>query len=361
MKTLMRIIGWALVIVAALMVAGWFSLKRPDLAWADLDAKYAIDGQKTADLGNGMVVRYLEAGDAAAPTILLVHGYTASVDGWRPWMQRLSAQYHVIALDLPGHGLTRAPDGFEASPAAYAEVIERFAAKLQLNQFVLGGHSMGGWAAWEYALVHPERLQGLILVDSSGWPDDRPAVKAANDSFLARALHNPVGRAVLEPLDARNNLKNGLLAAYEDDRRVTDAVVDRYWAYNRAPGHRRIITDLYVNWDAWPMADAARLAAIRTPTLILQGEDDVLVPLDAARRFDAAIPDSRLIVYQGQGHMIPEEAPDASAADVMAFLGGLKLGEVKPEETSATPARPAVEEHTLAPATGPLDPSLIFQ
>lgn len=362
MKTLMRIIGWALAVVAVVLVAGWFALKRPDLPWADLDARYAIDGQKTADLGGGLVIRYLEAGDPKAPTLLLVHGYTSSVDVWRPWMQRLSAQYHVVALDLPGHGLTRAPDDFEASPAAYAEVIERFAARTGLGRFVLAGHSMGGWAAWEYALAHPERLNGLILVDASGWPDNRPAVRQANTSFLARALHNPLGRAILEPLDARNNLKNGLLAAYEDDRRVTDAVVDRHWAYNRAPGHRRIITDLFVNWDAWPMADAQRLSALRTPTLVLQGEHDVLIPLSAARQFDAVIPDSRLIIYQGQGHMVPEEAADRSAADVLAFVGALKLGEAAPPaEAPASPRPPVEENHTLPPASGPTDPSLIFQ
>lgn len=361
MKTLFKIIGWALAIVAVVLVAGWFALKRPDLPWADLETKYAAPSQKYADLGQDLRVRYVEAGDPARPTLLLVHGYTSSLESWDAWMKALSGQYHVVAIDLPGHGLTRAPAGYEASPQAYADLIEQFAAKQGLKEFVLVGESMGGWAAWEYALKHPERLRGLVLVDASGWPDTRAKTKEINDSFLVRMLHNPLGRSILEPLDARANLESGLLAAFENDRLVTDAMVDRYWDFNRAPGHRKIITDLFVNFDAWPMATAQRLAAIRTPTLILHGEKDELVPLDHARAFDAAIPDSRLIVYQGIGHIPPEEAAAASSADLLAFLGALKLDEpVKPVEVE-TPPKPTTTESTSPPPTNPLDPSLIFQ
>lgn len=360
MKMLAKIIGWALVIVAVVLVAGWFGLRRADIPQADLEARYGVPGARFAELGDGLRVRYLAQGSADAPVLLLVHGYTSSLESWLPWMKALSGQYRVVALDLPGHGLTQAPKGWEASPAAYAALIERFAARQGLTRFVIAGESMGGWVAWEYALAHPERLNGLVLVDSSGWPDERAATKRADDSFLVRSLHNPVGRFLLQDLDARNNLRNGLLRSFEDDRLVTDAMVDRYWDFNRAPGHRTIITDLFVNWDQWPMATQLRLSAIRTPTLIMHGEKDELVPLDHARQFAAAIPGSQLIVYQGVGHIPPEEAPARSAADLKAFLGKLKLTE-KPDETAVETRTPTVTESTLPPATGPTDPSLIFE
>lgn len=361
MKTLFRIVAWALGIVALLLVVGWFSLKRDDIPYKDLEAKYAVTGTKYADLGDGMRLRYLDQGPADAPVVLLLHGYTSSLDSWLPWVNQLKGDYRVIALDLPGHGLSRAPDGWRASPGAYAELVERFAKAQGLEKFVIGGESMGGWVAWEYALRHPSRLHGLVLIDSSGWPDERPETKAKNDSFVVKALHNPLGRAILLPLDPRASLRNGLIASFENDALVTDAMIDRYADMYRAPGHREMLTDLLVNWEDWPMATPQRLAAIRTPTLIMHGEKDVLVPIEHARLFDQAIPDSRLIVYRGVGHIPPEEAPARTAADLMAFLGALKLPRATEDEGETPQDRPTVTESTLPPATGPLDPSLIFE
>lgn len=360
-KTLLKIVGWALAVVALLLVAGWFALKRPDIPYAELEAKYAVEGAQYADLGDDLRVRYLERGPADAPVILLLHGYTSSLESWLPWMKELATDHRVIAIDLPGHGLTRASADWEASPAAYAALVERFAAHRKLDKFVIAGESMGGWVAWEYALRHPERLNGLVLIDSSGWPDERPETKAKNDSFIVRALHNELGRSLLLPLDARTSMRNGLIASFEDDRLVTEAMIDRYAEMYRAPGHREILTDLLVDWDQWPMATPQRLAALRTPTLIMQGDKDLLVPIEHARLFDQAIPDSRLIIYQGVGHIPPEEAPARTAADVKAFLGALKLGKAAEEvEVAETPTTRSAEG-TLPPATGPLDPSLIFE
>lgn len=361
MKTLLRIVGWALAIVAVVLVAGWFALRKPDIPYTELEQKYALAGAKYADLGGGMRLRYLDQGPADAPVVLLVHGYTSSLDSWLPWIAQLKGDYRVVALDLPGHGLSRAPDGWEASPAAYAALIERFVRQQGLETFVIAGESMGGWVAWEYALAHPSRVRGLILSDSSGWPDERPEAKAKAESGVVKALHNPIGRAILLPLDPRASLRNGLIASFENDKLVTDAMVDRYVDFYRAPGHRDLLTDLLVNWDTWPMATPERLAAIKVPTLILHGEKDQLVPLEHGRLFDQAIPDSRLIVYQGVGHIPPEEAAARSAADVKAFLGALKLTAPGQDAEPEEPARPGQESGTLPPPTGPLEPSLIFE
>lgn len=355
MKWLSRILGFALALVLVVAVGGWFALKRADIPFETLEAKYAGTDSKYLDLGGGMRVRYVEQGPADAPVIVLVHGYTASLDTWRPWMGQLG-DYRVIALDLPGHGLTRAPADWRPSPAAYAAVIEQAAARLKLEKFVLVGQSMGGFAAWEYALAHPDRLNGLVLVDASGWPDDRPEVREQRDGAVARALRNPLGRAVLKDLDSTAVLKRGLLLAFEKDALVTDAMVERYAEMGRAPGHRDLTIAAMNGFDTWAKATPERLAALRTPTLILHGEKDELVPLDHARKFDAAIPDSRLIVYRDAGHMVNEEAADRSVADLKAFMGALKLG--APVEEA--PAKPEIAPGTLPPASGPLDPSLIF-
>lgn len=356
MKWLFRILGFGLVIVLVVLVGGWFALKRPDIPFETLEAKYAGTDSKYLALEGGLRVRYTDQGDPKAPALVLVHGYTASLDTWKPWAGQFG-DYRVIAIDLPGHGLTRAPADWQASPVAYAGVIEQVAAKLKLEKFVLVGQSMGGYAAWEYALAHPERLHGLVLVGSAGWPDERPEAKEERDSALSRAIADPTGRALLKDLDTSTVLRNGLLQAFEKDALVTDAMVDRYVEMSRAPGHRDITIGAMAAWESWPKATAERLAALRVPTLILHGETDLLVPLEHARKFDAAIPDSRLIVYRGAGHMVNEEAPDRTAADLKAFMGALKLG---PAGQAPAPATTAPAAGTLPPAEGPLDPSLIF-
>ena len=357
MKLLLRILGWALAIVLAVAVGGWFALKRPDVPYETLEQKYAGADSRYADLGEGMRIRYVETGKADGPTIVLVHGFGVAIDTWRPWMAALAPDFRVIALDLPGHGLTRAPEGFEATPQSLAAVIERFAAKQKLERFTLVGQSLGGFAAWEYALAHPERLDGLVLLSASGWPDERPETRQRRDSLLMRAMRTDIGFRLLRDLDKRAMLRDGLIQSYENDALVTDAVVERYSEMARAPGHRHITMGMLADWDRWTFATPQRLAALRVPTLIMHGDKDLLVPVEDARRFDQTIPDSRLIVYQNAGHMLNEELAARSAADLKAFIG-----ELGPDLAEAPPARTSeISESVLPPPSGPTDPSLIFE
>ena len=356
MKLIGKILAWALALVLAVAVGGWFALKRDDIPFETLEQKYAGPDSKYVEIAEGMRIRYIEAGPADAPVILLVHGNGISLDTWRPWVKVLAADYRVVALDLPGHGLTRSPQGWDADPQAFAEVIHQFADKLKLERFTLVGQSLGGFAAWEYALKHPERLDSLVLVAAAGWPDERPEFKERDQSVISRLLRTEWGRRLLRDLDSTAILKNGMLLAYANDAMVTDALVARYAELGRGPGHRQIAVDMMGTWPKWPMASAERLSAIRVPTLILQGEKDELVPADHGRKFQAAIPGSKLIVYQGVGHVLNEEVADRSANDLKAFLGEL------PETAAETPKpeAPKPEAPATLPDVGNQDPSLIF-
>ena len=356
MKLIGKILLWALVILIAVAVGGWFALKREDIPYETLEAKYAGTDSKYVELSEGLRVRYVEAGPADAPVILLVHGNAASLDTWRPWMRSLTNEFRVVAIDLPGHGLTRAPADFNASPQGYADLIQQFADRQKLEKFVLVGQSLGGFTAWEYALKHPERLNGLVLVGAAGWPDERPEFKERQKSFLSQALRTELGRKLLKDLDSTAVLRDGLMLAYANDALATEAVVTRYVEMGRAPGHRDIAVGMLGGWESWPMASPERLAALRVPTLIMQGEKDEIVPADHGRKFQAAIPGSQLIVYQGAGHILNEEVADRSAADLKAFIGALP----EPGEAPAAPTAPAIDTLPPLPDVGNTDPSLIF-
>lgn len=303
------------VLVAALF---WLAVRRDDIPYAELESRYASPGSAYVELPGGVRAHYRESGNPKGRTILLLHGFTASTATWDPWIRELSEEYRLVALDLPGHGLTRTPAEWRPTMDAYAETVEAFVEARGLGPVVLAGQSMGGHVAWEYALRRPERVRALVLVASAGWPETRPELTRENPSVAI--LRTEWGRKIMRDVDNSGVLRQGLKAAYQDDALVTDALVTRYAELMRAPGRRDLIIDLTLGFRERRFATADTMATIKAPTLILHGEEDVVVPVDHARRFDETIPDSTLIAYADVGHMVNEELPARSATDLDGWL-----------------------------------------
>jgi pimeloyl-ACP methyl ester carboxylesterase len=231
-------------------------------------------------------------------------------------VQRLGGDHRVISIDLPGHGLTSAPAGYEPAISNYVDVIGAFAASQHLARFVIAGNSMGGDIAWHYALAHPEQLDGLILVDAGGWPD----ASTEREPIIFKLLSNPIIAPLLRNLDNTQLTREGLEKAFVNHSLVNDAMVSRYTDLARAPGHREILTQIMLDRSARDVATPARLNAIHIPTLIIHGDRDNLIAPSSARHFKDAIPNSQLVMLHDVGHVPQEETPDQSADAVRAFL-----------------------------------------
>jgi pimeloyl-ACP methyl ester carboxylesterase len=308
-------------LVALVAIAGYFALKRPDIPYATLAAEYETQASRYVDLPGGVRMHYRDEGlqTPGAQTVLLIHGFSASLQTWEPWLPHLSDQFRLVSLDLPGHGLTSAPAGYQASMEAYREIVAAFADAQGLERFALVGSSMGGNVAWEYALAHPEQVQALVLVDASGWPDER--AEAAEEALVFKLLRNPIAAPLLRDLDNTQLTRQGLLSAFPTRTDlVDDAMVSRYVELSRGPGHREILVQLSLGFNARGMATPERLGQLGMPVLVLSGDTDNLVPVEHARQFHEAIPQSELIVYEGVGHVPQEEIPEESAQDVMHFF-----------------------------------------
>ncbi len=298
-------------VVVVLLVGGWFLLQRPDIPYATLEQRYGHADSRYMDLPGGVRAHYRDIGPRDAPAIVLVHGFSASTHAWDGWIAALAKDYHVVVLDLPGHGLTRGPlvggrDGFEA-------VVDGVTRGLGLSRFTLGGNSMGGGVAWAYTLDHSDRVERLLLVDAAGWPAEK-----ASGAAIFSVMRTPVGRALLKDIDTRPLITQGLRAAYLDPKLVTPALIDRYADLARAPGHRDILLSLQTGPRR--EAKAADLSRIHVPTLILFGQDDRLIPAADGEKFHKAIPGATLIIYPGVGHVPMEQIPERSAADLKAWL-----------------------------------------
>jgi pimeloyl-ACP methyl ester carboxylesterase len=312
---MLRVIGILIAIVVLAAVAAWLKLRGPDIPYATLEAKYVNGTSHFVDLPGGFHVHYQDDGDPTSPVVVLLHGFGDSYTSWEGWVPVLKPQFRVISLDFPGHGLTRAPEGYQLSGEGLADLVDAFAARLALPPFAVAGNSMGGGVAWQFAVRHPERLTALILVDAAGFPNEKPP---GETPLAFKILKYPIGRAILRNIDNRPLIDSGLKVDVYDKSVITPVLVDRWAEFQRAPGHRAILMAL--NPAGFNQATAAALGTIKVPTLILHGDSDVLIEPASARKFAAAIPGAKVIIYPQVGHLPQIEIPQRSAADVAEFL-----------------------------------------
>ena len=315
---MLRIAGYIVLALLAILVIAFLWLRTPDTDPAAMRAKYGAPPSQFVDLGGGLTVHLRDTGPRDAPTLVLVHGSNASLQTWEPWVDRLGKQYRIIRMDLPGHGLTGASPTRDYSAAAYVGVVERIRAKLGIDHIVLAGNSMGGGVAWHYALAHPDHVRALVLIDSVGQPE--PGNGKAPLAF--RIARVPVLRNVAAQITPRSMIADSLPGVFGNPKLADAAMVDRYWELLRYPGNREATLDRFARPS--DRATNAQLASLKLPVLILWGEKDQLIPVSSGEWLHARIPGSKLIVYPGVGHLPMEEHPDQSAADVKAFVEQLR-------------------------------------
>lgn len=301
------------VIVAAAVIGGAV-LRRPDIPYETLEQRYAVATSRYADLPGGFRAHYRDDGPSGAPVIVLVHGFGDSFLSWEGWINVLARDFRVITVDLPGHGLTRAPKGYAPSGVDQVTFITDLVRAAGVDRYAIAGSSMGGGVAWRTALANKEKVWSLILMDAAGWPN----ASSAPPSFAFKLLTSPVGRFYLETAETRPITSESLKANFVNAAIVTPAFVDRWVAVQRAPGHRPILMQT-LGGDASP-ATPETLAGISAPTLVLWGEEDKVLEVKSARRFAEAIPGATLITYPGVGHLPQLEIPERSAEDARAFL-----------------------------------------
>lgn len=310
---------WALGAVAILLVALFFWGRTPDLPVDELRAKYANRESEFVEVMPGLTVHLRDEGPRLGSVVMLLHGSNSSLHTWEPWVEQLKATHRVISYDQPGHGLTGPHPRDCYTAACFVEVVEAVAKNRKLDRFVLAGNSMGGWVSWNYALTHPERLAGLVLVDASG--PELPASLTPPPPIGFRIARTPVLNQVMREITPRSVIEKSVRQSVSVQASVTPAVVDRYWELIRYAGNRRATGLRFATPRT--VATPERLAKIATPTLVMWGREDKLVPVEAAVVFDQHIPNSRAVIYDGIGHIPMEEAPFRSAADLQAFLAEL--------------------------------------
>jgi len=290
------------------------------------------DRSRWTDLGGP--VHYLDyGGPAGGPVIVCVHGLGGSAVNWSAVAPLLADRCRVVAVDLPGHGLTFA-DGRRTEVAANREVLHRFVREVIGRPVILMGNSMGGMISLLQAAAEPADVTGLVLVCAAV-----PFVPTRPDPLVTAmfaAYGTPlVGRSLLAArrrfVPPERIVDMTLRLCTVDPSRVPADVVEEHYAVARA--RTRYVTanrDFLAAARSVVRTSADRRATgyrrvirnIKVPVLMLQGDQDRLVPLAAARATARANPGWRLIVLNDAGHVPQLEWPEKVAAAVGQWLDG---------------------------------------
>ena len=311
MTAVLDLFGAVALLIIAAAALGVIVLWAPDISYEDLEWKYAGPAPQYLTTADGLRIHYRDQGPADAPVLVLLHGFSASLIDWDPWVEQLGERYRIIRFDLPGHGLTRAPGGYRASIEGYADIVAALTERLSAPRFVLVGSSMGGWTAWTFALRYADRLDGLVLIDAAG-------AQLAMPPFLMSLLRSPPAAAILRRIGGRLTVSQALKSVFIDPDVATPALIDRYADFARAPGHR----DIMMFVEPGPSLDDSTeaLAALKVATLVMHGQLDTLVPLSVSQSFARTIPVATLVTYPNVGHAPMQQIPARSAADLDQWL-----------------------------------------
>src|SRR4051812_39296404 len=251
---------------------------------------------------SGLAYREEGSGDRVA---LLVHGYPESSYMWRHAMPAIAdAGWRAVAPDLAGFG-DSPPDG-PGTWEAHVESLGRFHEELGLGRVLLVTHDWGVMIGLRWACDNPGAVAGLVISDGGFFADRR-----WHD--FANVLRTPgEGEQLIEGFT-----REGLAAALA----MPDDAIDEYWKGFDGAERRRGHLELYRSGDFGKLAPyEGRLAQLDVPALIVWGADDRFASARMARRFHDELPGSELVVIDGAGHFVWEEAPDAATGAVVDFV-----------------------------------------
>ncbi len=261
---------WLTGIVARTIEAPAATQKSVHLSW------------RTADV-QGQPARYAVAGSGSP--VVLVHGLSGSTRWWQRNLPALADHHRVYLVDLPGFGgMTGWQGGFALAEAA--DWVHAWMDAVSLSRANLVGHSMGGYISLELAARHPEAVSRLTLVNPAGIPTGHDVVSATIPLATAVFHTSPAFYPTL--------LVDGLRAGPATVLRAASEIL---------AGDVREL-----------------LAEVSAPTLLIWGKNDTLVPVSAGAVMREALPNARLLVLEGAGHVSMFDRPHAFNRAVLRFL-----------------------------------------
>jgi len=256
---------------------------------------------------DGLKIRYRESGKENERHILFIHGLGSSSDRWLGIPDALSANFHTVALDLPGFGESSKPVTMNYTIQNFREKIVDFINKLGINdgKTSIVGHSLGGYIAAEVTIENKNLVERLVLIDSSGMLKKPTPLL---EEYLQVAM-NPTTdkvRKVFEQMVA-------------NPARIPSKLVESFITRINLPNAKYAFKSTLEN-SANTQIELGRLKLIEIPTLILWGIKDKVIPTNHSELFKESIMNSQIEIIQDAGHAPFAEKPDQVCEILRNFL-----------------------------------------
>jgi len=258
------------------------------------------------------------------PSLVLIHGAWASHEWWRWQVPELSKVYQVLSLDVRGHGHS-SPLKAAYSVDGFTRDLESFLQKVEIDQAVLVGWSMGGIISMEYCLNHPSKVRALILIATRGHRNPQMKRRIMFQYLQARlsllmdfTSPRKYDRAAEGFPGEQERVKREVtnMLSPTTPREVFDWVMDDIT--NKPRENYFEVAKSIWNWEA-----GEELKRINVPTLIMVGEKDSRTPPRFSHLLHAEIPNSRLVIVKDAGHCLALERPQVVNAETIKFLKSL--------------------------------------
>jgi len=258
----------------------------------------------TVELPKQVKLQYFEQGNHLGFPLILLHGYADSWHSFERVLRYLPKSIRAFALTQRGHGdASRPVTGYRSHD--FSMDLAAFMDALELEAAVIAGGSSGGIIARRFAIEHPNRTLGLILVGSPLTLKDKPGVLALWDSTISK-LKDPIDPSFVREFVKSNLAQQVPQAFLKTVIKENLKVPARVW---RATLKGLLEDD-----------SSEKLNKIKAPTLIVWGNKDGIIPRSEQETLLKRITGSRLVVYPGAGHALYWEEPAHFASDIVVFI-----------------------------------------
>ncbi len=283
----------------------------------ELKRQYGLPPSQFITLSNGVNVHLRDEGDSGAPPIVLLHGHSEDLYTWDQLVKHLIGSFRVIRFDLRRHGLTGpAPDN-EYNIESYVSDLSMVIKHLEIDSFILVGHSMGGRISIKYTIANQEKVNGLILLSASG----APRKENTPQPMALKLMRNPLGRFLLKRIWSRNLAKKSLVDMVFDESSITDQEIDRMWEFSKYPGSMDAMFREFA--DTWEDFKPTEIMKIVTNSLLIWGEEDTICPESMGRWYDSQLTNSTMVGLPNIGHNPQIECPDKCFDEISAWISTL--------------------------------------